>query len=358
MAPVARPRPLVIGHRGAPGYRPEHSRSGYGLAFALGADSVEPDVVASKDGVLVIRHENEISGTTDVAAHPEFAHLRTTKTVDGVEHTGWFTEDLTWEELRTLTVRERIPSVRPASAAFDGREGILRLRDLAEIVDAASEEHGRALGMTVEIKHATYFEAVGLPLDDLVAAELGSAGWGSGRPLIVESFEKTVLAQVADRGIAAEYVYLVERSGAAADLAARDGSRATTYAEELVDDGLDALVGVVDGVSADKALVLRLDEDGAALGASDLVDRLHARSLTAYAWTLRPENRFLSSGYRQGPADALGDWRSEFDVILRTGIDGVFLDHPDLGVAARDALAEEGPDRDLRRRGCRSPSVD
>jgi glycerophosphoryl diester phosphodiesterase len=338
MAPLARPRPLVIGHRGAPGYRPEHSRSGYELAFALGADSVEPDVVASKDGVLVIRHENEISGTTDVAERPEFAHLRTTKTVDGDEQTGWFTEDFTWEELRTLTVRERIPSVRPASAAFDGTERILRLRDLAEIVDAASERHGRALGMTVEIKHAAYFASAGLPLDELVATELTDAGWGSGRPLVVESFEKTVLAGVAARGIGAEYVYLVERSGAAADLVARDGSAATTYAEELGDDGLDALVGVVDGVSADKALVLRLDDAGVATGTSGLVDRLHARGLTAYAWTLRPENRFLSAGFRSGPVDAFGDWAAEFDLVLRTGLDGVFVDHPDLGVAARDGL--------------------
>jgi glycerophosphoryl diester phosphodiesterase len=338
MTPLARPRPLVIGHRGAPGYRPEHSRSGYELAFALGADSVEPDVVASKDGVLVIRHENEISGTTDVASRPEFAHLRTTKTVDGDEHTGWFTEDLTWEELRTLTVRERIPSVRPASSSFDGTERILRLRDLVEIVDAASERHGRALGMTVEIKHAAYFESAGLPLDELVAADLRDAGWGSGRPLVVESFEKTVLAGVAARGIEAEYVYLVERSGAAADLLARDGSAATTYAEELADDGLDALVGIVDGVSADKALVLGLGDDGVATGTSDLVARLHARGLTAYAWTLRPENRFLSAGFRRGRADAFGDWNAEFDLVLRSGLDGVFVDHPDLGVAARDGL--------------------
>ncbi len=228
METAPRTAPLVIGHRGAPGYRPEHSRSGYELAFALGADSVEPDVVATKDGVLVLRHENEISGTTDVADRPEFAHLRTTKTVDDTESTGWFTEDFTWEQLRTLSVRERLPATRPASASFDGRQGVLRLRDLAELVDAASEQHDRPLGLTVEIKHATYFDAVGLPLDELVADELGRAGWGSGRSLIVESFEKTVLARLSERGLEAEYVYLVERSGAAADLVARDGAAATT----------------------------------------------------------------------------------------------------------------------------------
>ncbi|RUQ98945.1 glycerophosphodiester phosphodiesterase family protein [Labedella endophytica] len=351
MASEARPRPLVIGHRGAPGYRPEHSRSGYELAFALGADSVEPDVVASKDGILVVRHENEISGTTDVASRAEFAHLRATKTIDGDEHTGWFTEDFTWEELSTLRVRERLPMIRPSSASFDGKQGILRLADLAVLVDAASEQQGRPLGMTVEIKHATHFDALGLPLDELVATELDDAGWGSGRPLIVESFEKTVLAGVSARGLEAEFVYLVERSGAAADVVARDGASAITYAEELSDGGLDALAVLVDGVSADKTLVLSLDEDGVATGATDLVSRLHARGLTAYAWTLRPENRFLSAGFRRGPADAFGDWASEFAVILGTGIDGVFLDHPDLGVAARDALDDRagvrrGPDGD------------
>ena len=192
MASVARPAPLVIGHRGAPGYRPEHSRSSYELAFALGADSVEPDVVASADGVLVIRHENEISGTTDVAERAEFAHLRTTKTVDGDEHTGWFTEDFTWDQLATLRVRERIPAVRPSSATFDGKQGILRLRDLADIVDAASEQQGRALGMTefqilwqVEIPLAIPLIVGGLRASVLqviatatVAAYIGGGGLG------------------------------------------------------------------------------------------------------------------------------------------------------------------------------------
>lgn len=340
MPTAPRQTPLVIGHRGAPGYRPEHSRSSYELAFALGADSVEPDVVATKDGELVLRHENEISGTTDVAERAEFAHLRTTKTVDDTELTGWFTEDFTWAELSTLTVRERIPTIRPSSASFDGRQGILRLRDLVEIVDEASEAQGRGLGLTVEIKHATYFEEAGLPLDELVDAELTGLGWGTGRELIVESFEKTVLARLAARGLSAEYVYLVERSGAAADLVARDGASATSYAEELSDAGLDALVDVVDGVSADKALVLALEDDGVANRTTDLVSRLHERGLRAYSWTLRPENRFLVANFRRGSGDVFGDWQSEFELILRSGIDGVFVDHPDLGVAARDALSD------------------
>jgi len=330
--------PLIIGHRGAPGYRPEHTRSSYEIAFALGADAVEPDIVATKDGVLVLRHENEISGTTDVASRPEFADRRTTKNVDGVELEGWFTEDFTWSELQTLRARERIAGVRPSSASFDGTSGILRLSELFEIVDRSSEETGADLGVVVEIKHATYFAGIGLPLDELLAQELNAAGWARGRNLVVESFEQSVLPLVRARGVGARYVYLIENEGKPFDLVERLGQAAPTYADAVNDVGLDALVGEVDGISVDKSLVLALDPDGNALGASDLVARAHERSLSVFAWTLRPENRFLSTNFRRGPQDAFGDWQSEFGLILGTGIDGVFLDHPDLGVAARDAL--------------------
>ena len=139
---MPRTRPLVIGHRGAPGYRPEHSRSSYDLALAMGVDAVEPDIVVSKDGVLVVRHENEISGTTDVADRPEFADRRTTKTVDGAELTGWFTEDFTWDELATLRCRERLPQLRPASASFDDEQPVLRLRDVLDLVRDAVARAG------------------------------------------------------------------------------------------------------------------------------------------------------------------------------------------------------------------------
>src|SRR5918995_1627285 len=146
---VPRRSPLVIGHRGAPGYRPEHSRSSYDLALAMGVDAVEPDVVVSRDGVLVVRHENEISGTTDVSDRPEFADRRTTKTIDGSELTGWFTEDFTWDELSTLRCRERLPRVRPTSASFDDQQPVLRLRDVLDAVREASFEHGREIGVVL-----------------------------------------------------------------------------------------------------------------------------------------------------------------------------------------------------------------
>src|SRR5690606_17716300 len=150
---MPRRSPLVIGHRGAPGYRPEHSRSSYELALAMGVDAVEPDVVATRDGVLVVRHENEISGTTDVADRPEFAARRTTKRIDGQALTGWFTEDFTWDELSTLRTRERLPRLRPSSASFDDAQPILRLTDLLDLVRAGSDEHGREIGVVLEVKH-------------------------------------------------------------------------------------------------------------------------------------------------------------------------------------------------------------
>ncbi|MET0843746.1 MAG: glycerophosphodiester phosphodiesterase family protein [Mycetocola sp.] len=329
-------RPLIIGHRGAPGYRPEHTRSSYELALALGADAVEPDIVATKDGVLVLRHENEISGTTDVASRPEFASRRTTKVVDGDELTGWFTEDFTWRELWTLRSRERIPALRSSSATFDGTSGILRLRDLLGILDASARSTGRTPGLVVEIKHATYFEQAGLPLDELLASELADTQFADGSGLVIEAFEHTVLRKLAARGVHASYVYLLEKKGAPYDAVASLGTDAAPYSESLTDAGLDALAGSVDGISVDKALLFSGNADGST---NELVARAHRRGLAVFTWTLRPENAFLAPAYRSDGAPAeFGHWEAEFDAILRTGVDGVFCDHPDLGVAARDAL--------------------
>ncbi len=322
-------RPWVIGHRGASGYRPEHTRAAYELAFALGADAVEPDIVATRDGVLVLRHENEISGTTDVAQHPEFADRRTTKRIDGVSHTGWFTEDFTWDELTTLRAVERLADVRAASATFDGRYPILRLEELLALIDEASARHGRALGLVAEVKHATHFDQIGLPLGELVAEALARFRG----PLVVESFEETVLGEVRARGVDARLVYLLEGKGAAPDLVARLGAAAPDYSSQLDDPGLEELAGRVDGISVDKGRLLKPD----ARAGVELVDRAHRAGLEVFTWTLRPENRFLTAPFRtDAGAREWGDWRGEFEAVLATGVDGVFADHPDLAVAARD----------------------
>ncbi len=327
--------PLVIGHRGAPGYRPEHSRSSYHLALEMGVDAVEPDVVVSKDGVLVVRHENEISGTTDVASRPEFADRRTTKSIDGAELTGWFTEDFTWDELATLRCRERLPKLRASSATFDGEQPVLRLRDVLDLVRAASLDKGRELGVVLELKHATYFASLGWDVAELVAAELADAGWARGElPLTIESFESTVLRGLQERGVAASYVYLLEATGRPFDLATIQGRAALTYRQTASPRGLDGLVGRVDGISVDKRMILAPDKLGRLTGPSPLVRDAHERGLRVFTWTCRPENRFLIGQFRSGrtPA-AFGDWEAEWGVIRDAGVDGVFVDHPDLGVA-------------------------
>ena len=294
----------------------------------MGADAVEPDVVATADGVLVIRHENEISGTTDVADHPEFADRRTTKRIDGERLTGWFTEDFTWAELATLRCRERLPALRTESAEFDDTEPILRLTDLLALVADASTEHGRGLGVVLEIKHATFFAGIGHDLAALVERDLRAAGWAAGEhPLWIESFEQTVLAELRGRGVRATYVFLVEATGSPADLVARDGADAATYADALTAEGLDRLAGAVDGISVDKAILLR---DGGA----GLVRAAHAHGLDVFTWTCRPENAFLDRRFRSGARKAAhGDYPAEWEAIAATGVDGVFVDHPDLGAA-------------------------
>lgn len=324
--------PLIIGHRGASGYRPEHTRAAYELAFRLGADAVEPDIVATRDGVLVLRHENEISGTTDVASRPEFADRRANKLIDGARLTGWFTEDFTWAELSTLRAVERLPQVRQASATFDGLEPILRLSDLLGIIDDASGQRQRI--MVAELKHATYFESIGLPLDELFASEV--SGWASDENLIVECFEQTVLGKVRARGVPGRVVFLAEASGSPADLVAQFGSRALPYSAHLTNAGLARLATTVDGVSVDKRLLLSTDAAGTTT-TTDFVERAHAAGLEVYTWTLRAENKFLAKGMRRGSsARDYGDWLDEFRLILGTGLDGVFADQPDL---VREALA-------------------
>ena len=332
---AGRPHPLIIGHRGASGYRPEHTASAYQLAFVLGADAVEPDIVATRDGVLVIRHENEISGTTDVSAHPEFADRRTAKTVDGKRLHGWFTEDFTWAELSTLHARERIPKLRSSNAGFDDRLPLLRLRDLFALVDA--EDAGRSIGMVAEIKHATYFDSIGLPLADLFAAELAAAGWATDdERLTIESFELTVLDQLREHGIGAPRVFLLEKAGSPADAVAASGSQALKYADFLTETGLRDLEARVQGISVDKAMLLEQDAAGEPSGFA-LVERAHGHDLRVFTWTLRPENHFLSAPFRSGVRAAdFGAWEEEWDLILSTGVDGVFTDHPDLAVLARD----------------------
>lgn len=320
--------PAVIAHRGASGHRPEHTAAAYRLAIEQGADAVEPDVVPSLDGVLVVRHENELSRTTDVADRTDLADRRTTKEVDGRPVEGWFAEDLTWSELSTLRAREPRPALRPANARLDGHWGLLRLADVIGIV-------GERARLVVEIKHPTTFLESGLPMPELLGAELDTAGVvASPQWLTVESFEKSVLEAVAERGLHTRRVYLAEASGAAFDLVSRDGVAAATYEAELDDlAGLAARRAttpagpepLLHGISVAKAVLLK--DSGAG---RRLVQRAHAVGLTTWTYTLRPENRFLEPRHRHGADAGYGRWRTEFAAVAASGVDGVFADHPDL----------------------------
>ncbi len=247
--------------------------------------------------------------------------------------TGWFTEDFTWEELRGLHARERLPKIR--STVFDGTEGILRLGDLFDILD-----EGGDVGMVAEIKHASYFESIGLPLDELFAAELAAAGWRNDPRLTVESFETTVLGQIRDRGVEAQYIFLLESSGAPADQVARHGAAATQFSDYLSDAGLAALADSVDGISVDKRILLATDAAGHVTGVTDIVERAHRVGLQVFCWTLRAENRFLARNQRRPGGEAtFGEWGQEFRLIFASGVDAVFADQPDLAIQARSAPA-------------------
>lgn len=321
-------RPLIIGHRGAPGYRPEHTRSSYELAIQMGVDAVEPDIVVSRDGGLVIRHENELSTTTDVVDRPEFADRRTVKRIDGLDHSGWFAEDFTWEELATLRCRERIPDIRPGSAAFDDQEPPLRLRDLLALLDD-HRAGGREVLPVIEIKHAAYFASLGWDMAALLDAELVASGWGE-RRVVIESFELTVLRQMRARGTSAELVFLIEAAGSPADQLGDPAAR--SYADWMRPEGLDVLAAEVDGISLDKSIILAPDAEGRATGPAPVVAWAHERGLAVFTWTCRPENAFLLPEFHTGALTDYGGWRNEWAVLRRAGLDGVFVDHADLGV--------------------------
>lgn len=326
-------RVTVVGHRGAAGYRPEHTLAGYALAIAQGADAIEPDVVPTRDGVLVVRHENEIGGTTDVAQHPELADRRTTKTIDGRTVTGWFTEDLTLAELRTLRAVERLPRLRPAGTTFDGRYPVPTLDEVLDLVARTTARSGRPLGVYPETKHPTYFASLGLALEEPLVAALRRAGLDRpDAPVHVQSFETANLRELA-RLTPVRLVQLVDGVGAPYDLVAAGDPR--TYDDLVTRDGLREVARYAHEVGLGKDRVIpRLPDD--TLGEPTRVARdAHDAGLAVLAWTFRRENTFLPASLRSGadPA-AAGDLAGEIRAFVAAGVDGLFCDHPDLAVAA------------------------
>jgi glycerophosphoryl diester phosphodiesterase len=332
-------RPIVIAHRGASGERPEHTLAAYGRAIEQGADFVEPDLVSTKDGVLVCRHENEISGTTDVATRPEFSSRRTTKTIDGASVTGWFTEDFTLAELSTLRARERLPRLR--GTAFDGQFGIPTFEEVLALVDAANarpERRGRPVGIYPETKHPTYFEELGLPLERPLLEALRRHGLDRpDAPVFIQSFEVGNLRRLA--GLArVPLVQLIDVDGGPWDLT--HGRSARRYADMLRPEGLRDIAAYARGVGVHKSLVIPRDGGGRSLPPTSLVRDAHAAGLLVHVWTLRAENEFLPAELRRGTDPASrGDMAGEASLFLKAGVDGCFTDYPAIGVPARDAFA-------------------
>jgi glycerophosphoryl diester phosphodiesterase len=332
--------PLVIGHRGASGYRPEHTLAAYRLAIQLGADYIEPDLVSTKDGVLIARHENEIGGTTDVAEHPEFADRLTTKVVDGQSLTGWFTEDFTLAEIKTLRAKERLPAVRPANTRFDGRYEIPTLDEVLELASEQSRATGRKIGVYPETKHPTYFDSLGLSLEEPLLRELRRHHLNRRTSkVIIQSFE-TANLQELNRRTPVFLVQLVDASGAPYDLVAAGDPR--TYADLITRRGLRGIARYADGVGANKFLVLPRDAAGATGPPSDLVPDAHRVGLQVHVFTLRAENQFMATNFRRGTdPNGLGDLYAEVQAFLDVGVDALFVDQPDLAVEARDDWLRE-----------------
>lgn len=323
--------PLVIAHRGASALRPEHTLLAYRTAIAQGADYLEVDLVATRDGVLVARHENELSKTTDVAERPEFAHRRTTKVIDGVSVTGWFTEDFTLRELRTLRAEERFPRLRPHSAAFDGLE---RVPTFEEVVRLA-RRHG--VGLYPETKHATYFASIGLPLEERLVWVLARYGWRDRRdPVLIQSFETGNLKRLR-RLTRLRLVQLIKGSGAPYDLVAAGSRR--TYRDLVTPKGLREIARYADGVSVATSRIVPTGRGGALLRPTALVENAHRAGLFVHTWTIRPENAHLPADHRQGARRAFGDMAGWLRRLFRLGVDGVFTDHPGLARAVRDRYA-------------------
>lgn len=337
--------PIVIAHRGASGYRPEHTLASYALAIEQGADFIEPDLVMTRDGVLVARHENEIGGTTDVAQHSAFAARRTRKRIDGVEVDGWFTEDFTLAELKRLRARERIPDLRPANRRYDGEFEIPTFEEILDLLrNANAQRHASAardgrpapvpIGVYPETKHPTHFAACGLPMEADLVATLQRFGYnGRGAAVFIQSFETANLRDLRTL-TDLPLIQLLADSGQPFDFIARGDPR--RYADLCTPSGLAEIASYADGIGPHKDLVVPRRSDGTLGTPTALVADAHAHGLKVHPWTFRAENHFLPARLRSsGAPNESGDLESEIAAFIAAGIDGFFTDQPDRGITAR-----------------------
>jgi glycerophosphoryl diester phosphodiesterase len=323
---------IIIGHRGAAGYRPEHTLASYELAARMGADYIEPDLVSTKDHVLVARHEPNITDTTDVADHPEFADRKTKKTIDGTEQTGWFTDDFTLAELKTLRAKERLPDVRQHNTIYNGRYEIPTFQEVIDLSKRLSRELARPIGIYPETKHPTYFRNEGLPLEELLVQTLNRNGLNRrGAKVFVQSFEVNNL-KALNKVLKVPLVQLLDSP----ELKPADGS-GKTYGEMATADGLKEIATYADGVGPWKVYIVPRDATEHSLTPTSFVDDAHAAGLVVHPYTFRNENQFLPAELRFGAdPNAYGNAFAEFEQFFKLGVDGVFTDNADTGVAARN----------------------
>ena len=336
------PVPTVIGHRGASGYRPEHTFGSYRHALDLGAPVIEQDLVPTRDGHLVCRHENDITGTTDVADRPEFASRKTTRSVDGTAITGWFTEDFTLAELKTLRAKERIPAVRQENTLYDGRWTIPTFEEVLRWADEEGRRRGREIWLHVETKHPTYFRSLGLGLEERLAGLLRRHGrHRANSPVFLQSFEPSSIQRLAKLVDSPGVVLLSGASSRPWDFVRAGDPR--TVADLVTPEGLRWIASYARGIGPTLDLVIPKDASGRLGDPTTLVRDAHAQGLILHPYTHRNENSFLPADFRRGTdPTAYGDSFGALKRYLETGIDGIFSDNPDtalLGAAdfsARD----------------------
>ncbi|RNL84049.1 glycerophosphodiester phosphodiesterase family protein [Halostreptopolyspora alba] len=319
----------IISHRGASGHRPEHTLGSYELGARFGGDFIEVDLVATSDGALVARHDPEIGGTTDVADRPEFAGRETSRIIDGAEITGWFVEDFTLAELKTLRATERLPHVRPENTAHDGEYEIPTLAEIIELAKELTAELGRPIGVYPETKHPAYHRSIGLALEPLLETELDENGLRGPEPEVpvyLQSFEADSLRALADVGVARVFLLGGEEH----------------FRPYLTPEGLADVATFADAIGPAKDLVISRDTDGNLTEPTSLVDDAHEAGLLVHPFTFRSENRFLPTNFRSGgDPNAYGGFAAEYEAFFEVGVDGVFTDHSRHAFLARE-LFERG----------------
>lgn len=329
--------PIVIAHRGASGYLPEHTLAAYEKAMQMGADFIEPDLVSTKDGVLIARHESRLDSTTDVADHPEFAHLRTKKRIDGRAVTGWFSEDFTLAQIKMLKARERLSELRTKGAQHDGMYAVPTLEEILKLLATWQDQHGKRIGIYPETKHPTHFASIGLAMEGELVRQLHEAGFRTEEdPVFIQSFEidnLKALNKITDIRL----IQLLLDEGGPYDQVLLDNP--ISYDAMATREGLRDIARYADGVGPYKGMILAPTAQGVLNPdtASDLLTDAHAVNLAVHPYTFRAENYFLPASLKaDGSEGDLGNMAAELDVYIQLGIDGFFTDHPDIGVAARD----------------------